>query len=155
MKKIPLTRGQFALVDDADFDGLSKHKWYALIAKKGNFIATRWINGKNQSMHRIIMDAPKGMCVDHKNHSTLDNRRSNLRICTHSQNSANRLIDSRNNSGYKGVYWCKEKKKWQSKIVFKRNRVYLGSFKNKKVAARAYNAAALRLFGEFALLNKV
>ncbi len=83
MKKIRLSNGRFALVDDKDFDRVNAFRWY--------FHPDGYAISRNKSMHRFILNAPKGMVVDHKNHDTLDNRRKNIWICTHSQNSLNNV----------------------------------------------------------------
>jgi hypothetical protein len=111
-------------------------------------------------MHKFIMNAPKGMCVDHINHNGLDNRRENLRICTYSQNSQNkrRRVDSR--SGYKGVYQISEKynvkKRFQAYICkpnLPKRKIVLGTYLTAEEAARVYDKKAKDLFGEFAELN--
>ena len=108
MKQIPLTQGKFSIVDDEDFPLLSQFKWYAHL-EHGYFYATRAssrdkVTGKQKviSMSRFIMNAPKGMLVDHKNGDTLDNRRKNLRICTHAENGRNRTKIN-NKHGFKGL----------------------------------------------------
>ena len=93
------------------------------------------------------------MVVDHINSDSLDNRRSNLRVCTVSQNNMNSAIGRNNKSGYKGVSWDKTNKKWRAGIKAKGKSVSLGSFNSKKDAARAYNEAAKKAYGEFAKLN--
>ncbi len=95
MKKILLTQGQIAFVDDADFEWLSRHKWYAKKNRAdGDYYAARssWQNGKVITiyMHREIMDCPDGMQVDHENHNTLDCRRQNLEVKTQQKNLRNR-----------------------------------------------------------------
>lgn len=103
-------------------------------------------------MHRLIMNTPEGMLVDHINHDCLDNRKSNLRICTHAENARNKrpVIGT---SKYKGVYWDKTNKKWEAHIRKGKDVKYLGQFKCEKKAALAYNEKAKELFGEFAYLN--
>src|ERR1035437_8057727 len=95
MKRIPLTRGQFALIDDDDFNKFGGLKWFASLNKKtGSFYASRGVGPRKKRrivrLHREIMGSPEGLKVDHRNHNTLDNRKENLRICTNSQNMMNR-----------------------------------------------------------------
>ena len=115
------------------------------------------IKGKPKKllMHRLIMNTPQGMDTDHINHNKLDNKRSNLRICTTSQNMMNTCLSSKNTSGFKGVFWDKRNKKWGAHIGYKKKTLYLGIFKNKINAAKAYNLKALELFKDFACLNKI
>jgi hypothetical protein len=89
------------------------------------------------------------MCVDHINGNTLDNRRSNLRVCTHAENMRNRRKNSNSSSGYKGVFWDNHYKKWSSYIRVNNKRIYLGRFDDSKVAYEAYVAASKKYHGEF------
>lgn len=158
MKRIPLTRGKFAIVDDEDFEWLSQWKWqYVEAANKryGYARYTKWINGKKiaVNMHRVLMGAKAGQLVDHINRDTLDNRKTNLRFCTRSQNSANSAGHPLRASKFKGVTWSPRKKKWNAHI--KNNYVcyHLGDFISEQEAACAYDSMAKKLFGEFAFLN--
>ena len=158
MRKIPLTQGKFALIDNEDFERFGHLKWYA--AKiKGNFYAVRgkWINGKRKQflLHRLIIGSPKGMMVDHKNHDTLDDRKNNLRVCTRGQNGWNAKISSSNVSGYKGVHWVKRDNRFR--VYIRKNGVknYIGDFRDLIEAAKAYNKAAKKYHGRFAFLNVV
>lgn len=96
-----------------------------------------------------------GMTVDHRNHNTLDNRRSNLRVCTNSQNCANKKKASGKSSGYKGVTWFKRDNCWKAQIKVNYRNIHLGYFDKEADAAAAYNKSAIRIFGEFALINKI
>jgi len=149
MKKIKLTQEQFALVDDADFERLSGSKWYALKTGYGGFCAAR---GRKPTilMHRVIMDAPKGVDVDHINHNTLDNRRDNLRLATRSENNRNQRPRLGCSSKYKGV--SLENGRWVASIELNYRR-RLGSFDLEVDAAKAYDKAARALFGKFAYPN--
>ena len=102
-------------------------------------------------MSRVIMNCPKGKEVDHKNGNTLDNRHSNLRVCTHQENCRNRRPNKNCVSSYKGVSWFKGK--WTAIINCNGKHRYLGRFKNEIDAAKAYDKAAKKAFGEFACLN--
>lgn len=156
-KQIPLTQGQFAVVDDDVYVWAGRHKWYA--RRKGNtFYAVRAVaSGKLSQkivrLHREIMNAPDGMHVDHINGNGLDCTRANMRVCTQSENKRNRKINSNNQSGYKGVWWHNSSRKWQSGIRVGGKRVHLGYFANIEDAARAYDIAALKYHGEFAKTN--
>lgn len=158
-RKIPLTQGQFALVDAADFEWLSQWKWFAHWQKcTRSFYAVRrqMVDGpspKRQievSMSRFIIDAPKGKTVDHHNHDTLDNRRRNLRIATYRENARNRGKSVINSSGLKGVTWKKEAGKWYAQIQTEKKNKYLGYFSTREAAHEAYKKAAIELYGEFA-----
>jgi hypothetical protein len=110
---------------------------------------------KRYRLHRLIMGItdPK-IIVDHINRNPLDNRKSNLRLCTIAENSRNSgIISSRNTSGYKGV--TKSSKKWLARIEFNGKKMYLGSFNTPQAAAEAYDKKAVELFGEFACTNKM
>lgn len=154
MKKITLTKGQFAIVDDADFEWLNQWKWHY-----SNGYAARTVkeNGVKRTifMHRLIAETPDGMFTDHINMDTLCNRRSNLRICSHAQNDAYRPKQINNTSGYKGVWWDKKKRKYTAQAGPRKNRKHLGYFSDPRDAARAYDEANRKVFGTFAYLNKV
>lgn len=159
MKTIPLTQGQFALVDDEDFEWLNKWKWYAHKDCYG-YYAERKCHCLDKKQHTIvmsrqIMSCPQTMLVDHKNHNTLDNQKVNLRICTKSENNHNCNKPKNNTSGYKGVSWDKNTKKWEVNIKSNGNQRYLGRFSNKIRAAKLYNKTAKELFGDFVMPNKI
>ena len=116
-------------------------------------------NGKRRrrqmraQMHRLIMNVPNGMVTDHINHNGLDNRKSNLRVCTCSENNRNKRSQKGSTSIYKGVCRHKATGKWRARIKFEGKRMHIGYFTDEKEAARAYDAKAKELFGEYALLN--
>lgn len=150
-KLIPLTQGKFAIVDANDFDSLSKTKWFTLSSKNNVFYA---VTGKRcKVMHRIIMNAPDGIFIDHINHDGLDNRKINLRFCTRSQNTMNQRKPRNTSSRFKGVSFHKTTGKWRASIKVGEKSKWLGLFGNEEGAAIAYNEAAIKYFGEFALLN--
>jgi hypothetical protein len=159
MQSIKLTQNQVALVDDKDFDKVNQYKWFAWFDKKNNTYQARhsiYISkGKYKVilMHRLIINAKKGLEVDHKNHNGLDNRRSNLRICTRKQNSRNSKKACKSSAKYKGVYLIKSTNKFGAQICVNNKRTYLGSFNTEEDAALVYNCAAQKLFGKFAYLN--
>lgn len=156
MKKIKLTQGKYALVDDEDFEFLNQWKWFVkenhgnLYAVRQKYITHGVKNRKAKRfyMHRQLLGFPKKQ-IDHWNGNGLDNQRKNLRVCTSLQNSWNQKISLLNTSGYKGVH-KRYKKLWQARISIKKKRISLGYFKNKKEAALAYNKAAKKYFGEYA-----
>lgn len=152
MKKIKLTQGKFALVDDADYEWLVQFKW-CIVKVRRIYYAIRAVQGKTVYMHRFMLEAPKDMDIDHINHNGLDNRRANLRICTHIQNLQNKRSSCNGTSKYKGVSWCKRDKKWTAQIEHGGQSAYLGRFANELEAANAYDKAAKELHGEFAYLN--
>ena len=152
---IALTKRRRAVVDPEDYEEQSRHKWYALRGDKTSiprYYACRKKNGRRVFMHREIMNCPPGMEVDHINGDTLDNRRANLRICTHADNLYNRKPRIATSS-YKGVCFHKLAKKWRSQISYKYKKHHIGFFKHQVRAAKAYDDRAKELFGEFARLN--
>lgn len=158
MKEIELTRGYCAKVDDENYEELVKFKWYALGCRPGSIYAVRKIrlaSGRqtNEFMHRRILSASEDIVVDHVNGDGLDNRRSNLRLCSLAENNRNRRRGKDNTSGYKGVHWCRRRRLWRARIKHGRRPVCLGFYKTPEEAARAYDGAAKTYHGEFALLN--
>ena len=194
MKKIRLWKNKdelsdkYTLVDDEDYEKVVEakdkrgkpKKWYCHNNNSSSDYATS--GDRRNSIHRLVMGSPKGMCVDHINGDTLDNRKENLRVCTRSQNSQNQKIKSHNQSGYKGVYYSKnpfyEKflkegpalkkdgtiKKVQPKPYAKPWVAYIGGGQGKspirlgchataEEAAEVRDKKALEIHGEFARLN--
>jgi len=162
MKEILLTRGKIAIVDDEDFTSLSRYKWRAHKDRKRNiWYAVRsvyfpvqpsrsWENDTIR-MHCQILQWFEG--IDHINHDGLDNRRSNLRIATATQNAQNSRKRKGTSSKYKGVYWDKQMSSYRARITVEGKHEHLGLFKDEEAAARAYDAAATIYFGERSLLN--
>lgn len=157
-KEISLTQSKVALVDAEDCEWLNQWKWCANL-QHGIFYATRHIykNGKRKSiyMHREIIKLLDNMFIDHINRNGLDNRKSNLRICNKSQNAMNRERQINNKSGYKGVCWGKQCKKWRAYININKKPTSIGLFKTKEDAALAYNETAIKYHGRFAKLNLI
>lgn len=152
MKLIPLTKGKFAQVDDADFDELSKHKWYCL----GGKYACRsvWPTGGGRRtvvlMHRQIMGPPAGIDVDHRDMDRLNNTRDNLRLATRDQNMCNQRGHADSTLGVKGVHREKRRGKFVAQISVRGTHHFLGHFVTIEEAAAAYAKAAHELHGEFA-----
>ena len=159
-REIPLTQGKVALVDAEDYDELNKYKWYAHKHKRARaYYARRGVGSgkdkKSLAMHRVIMNAPNGIVVDHINGDGLDNRKSNMRLCTNKENCRNQVKGTgrKYTSQYKGVTYFRPTKKWKAEIVYNRETTCLGYFLIEKDAALAYDNKAKELYGEFANLN--
>ncbi len=152
MKEIILTRGLKTVVDDATFENQSGHKWHAENGG-GSFYAARKPGAKNGFrktvyLHREVVCAPIGFEVDHINGNTLDNRISNLRVCTRSQNAKNRKLSRNSSTGLKGV--SQRGLKFRSRIWIGGKGICLGTFESASDASKAYQDASLFFFGDFA-----
>jgi hypothetical protein len=161
-RRIPLTRGKYAIVDPEHYERLNKHKWYASkSSSSGTFYAARcvWdrVNKKKRTikMHREIICPPHPLVVDHINHSGLDNRRANLRPATKSQNTINKPYKKKKgaHSKYRGVTWQKSINKWQAQIRAKGTPRIIGYFDDEIEAAKAYDKVACKFHREFAVTN--
>jgi hypothetical protein len=155
--KIPLTKGYFAIVDKEDYPSLSKYEWQVLITGGKKYAVRRkWLRESPKKqitpMHRQIMNAPKGMTVDHINGNGLDNRKENLRIATISQNNANGHRKKKPRSGYVGVN--RHGRGWMARISVGKKVTYLGTFDTAKKAFEAYADAHVKSFGEFSIYHK-
>lgn len=144
--KCSLDTGQFFLVDIDDKQLIYKHKW------RINSLGYVFY-GRSGLLHRLIMNPPKKKVVDHINGKPWDCRKSNMRIITQKQNSYNSTISKNNKSGYKGVSFSNQRKKYESCICVDGRTIHLGRYKDLKEAALAYNKAASFYFGEYARLN--
>lgn len=167
MKVIPLTKGQFAKVDDEDYDHLMQWKWYAKQWRTDRtYYAKRTqrdpITKKSVtiSMHRFIMNCPADLKTDHENHDGLDNQKHNLRNCTNSENGKNKRSAKNSSSQYLGVSLLKNNKEkgypkiWKSSINLGKNKIkHLGVYKDEIEAAQKYDEAAKEYHKEFANLN--
>ena len=152
VRRIPLTRGKFAIVDAEDYYQLIQYKWQAMAANN-TFYATGRAADKPTKMHRFIMNAPPHLVVDHIDHNGLNNAKTNLRLCTHAQNTRNAMPNRGTTSKYKGVCWRKKEKQWIASIQLNRKIYHLGCFENEIDAAKAYDKKAKDLHSRFACLN--
>lgn len=161
VRLLSLHGGGSAIVDDEDFEKVRHFVWRLKKGSTKSYVVYRPAERTGQKrlgdvrLHRLILNAPRESLVDHKNGDTLDNRRCNLRLCTTSQNGANRGKSKNNTSGFKGVYFVKRdnKRPWSVYIMAKRKYMYVGRYDTAEEAARAYDVAAVKHFGEFAGLN--
>lgn len=138
-------------IDAEDYDALARYKW--IISKEGKRRYAVTFLAPRTRMHRIILKASPGQIIDHKNGNGLDNRKSNLRFCTHTQNMRNRAKSTTNKVGFKGVSWSKARGKFEAQITVDRKIKHLGFYECPFKAARAYDAAAIEFHGEFAKTN--
>lgn len=152
MREIKLTQNKIAFVDDEDFDFLSKFKWYAVKGSR-TYYASRFVERKEIRMHNILIKHKKRNFIDHIDHNGLNNQKSNLRVCTKQQNNMNKLPMKGGTSKFLGVCWSQRAKKWRSTITHNGKNIHIGYYANEVDAAKAYNAMAKELFGEFANLN--
>lgn len=162
-KTVPLygrkAAGRVALVDDADYELVMQHRWYVRERHEpgqcpaGPYAVTgakRNERVAGTAMHILIMGRP---WVDHIDHDTLNNQRSNLRPATPAENTYHSRPRTGTTSPYKGVHWSSRDRRWQARIKQHGRSIYLGNFTAEKNAALAYDVAARKLFGEFAVLN--
>lgn len=154
--ELALQHGQTALVDDEDYEKVSVYKWSAIWHRNTKRYQVRgYVNGRMTGIHRVIMDAPANLHVDHINGDPMDNRRCNLRLCNNQQNHQNMRKHRDGSSRYKGVSWLQSQRKWVAQIYVEGHNIVLGTFVDEKQAAQTYDEAAAKHFGEFAWLNSV
>lgn len=160
MKKIPLTQGKFALVDEIDYEYLIQWKW--CITNFG-YAVRRNCSKRNPKpslilMHLVIakrMGLDTSNDIDHKDRNKADNRRKQLRSATRSQNTGNEELRSTNTSGFRGVSWHAARQKWRARITINGKEKHLGLFASKEDAAKRFNKESKKHFGEYAWLNPV
>lgn len=142
------------MVDDVVFEMIGDIRWYQHVYVQG----TIWVRNKPRGLllHRVIMDAPPGVEVDHIDGDRLNNQISNLRLCSHAENQRNRSFLNKNNTtGFKGVYLNKDNNTYYAQItVFGKHRTIASGFKNKEDAAKAYDAASVAEHGDFSKTNR-
>jgi hypothetical protein len=157
-RRIYLGEDEWTILDQQDYYRFGNFKW-TISGNGKKFYATRFLKiapGKTKTLrlHREIMNAPANLLVDHINSDTLDNRRANLRLATHSQNTCNRqIIEPKGSSRFRGVQFRKRRGKWVAVIYKDKKLIWLGSFDAEIDAAKAYDEAAKKYHGEFARLN--
>jgi hypothetical protein len=155
MKSIPLSQGRFALVDDEDFEWLSRHTWHAAKVRNSEHIwyAATHVGKRGIRMHQMILGQIKGTVIHHEDHNGLNNQKNNLKRTTVGNNTAHQKKRSDNTSGYKGVCWDKKNQKWEVKVGDGPSR-YSKRFVALEDAVTAYDVEATKRWGEFALTNK-
>lgn len=157
MKVIGISRGMETFIDDEDYHLVSMYRWFAIQKTVGKcWYAVTNIkvgNGKKKQvgMHQMVFPVLSGMMVDHIDRNGLNNQKKNLRAATALQNSINRGPDFDKRCPFKGVVW--KRKSWQAGITYNGKYIYLGSYQDTIEAATAYDEAANRFHGEFAVLN--
>lgn len=141
------SNGKSFYVDLDDFDKVSQYTWHF----KEQYVEG-WVEDKDIELHRFIMDCPDGMDVDHVggDGTEYDNRKSNLRIATKSENAWNQKLQKNNKSGVTGVFWDKKVGKWRTHITVNKKRINLGYYSDFELAVKARKEAEKKYFGEYA-----
>jgi len=154
---IPLTQGKETIIDAEDWPRVATKRWYTGRYAGGYYAVAKvqLADGRRQTLglHRFLLDAAPGTIVDHIDGDPLNNTRANLRFATPGQNRANSRVKYNTRSGYKGAYWSARHKQWEAQIRCDGKCRFLGYFRTVEGAARAYDAAARELFGQYAHLN--
>lgn len=151
---IPLTKGYEAVIDAVDVPLVAGKNWCAAVAKNTVYAVTRTstkggVKAKTLHLHRFLMSAPANLEVDHKDCNGLDNRRKNLRLATRAQNQQNKQISRSNTSGFKGVSWCAQSKKWRATVCLNGKTKRVGTYATPELAHASYAAACFLMHGEF------
>jgi hypothetical protein len=151
--RVPLACGLYATVDAIDADRVLQRSWR--VQKRGTTFHARTNTSRSAGkrrvlfLHRFILDAPDGVCVDHIDGNGLNNCRANLRLATHAQNSTNRRRGINNTSGFKGVYLHKPSGRWRGRIFVAGKAICLGYHDTPEAAHEAYKAASIKLHGAY------
>jgi len=140
------------IIDVEDVEKVKGYKWHL----QHGYVSTYQKSGDISIQHIILGIKPdRKRMVDHRDRNKLNNRKFNFRVCTNTENTRNRTKPKTNTSGYKGIFWRKERKRWVVRISANKKEIYIGYFKDKIEAAMAYNRAAIKHHGEFACLNRI
>ena len=134
------------IIDAEDVELVKQYSWSLSKGRHTQYCKSNQVG----PLYRLVMNAPKGMVVDHINHNGLDNRKSNLRICTNQENICNCEIPKNNKSGCKGVYWAKDKNKWTVQVTINNKTIYIGRYANLEEAIEARKEASKKYYNEFA-----
>jgi len=167
---LKLTDSIFALLDERDMDELHRVEfsngfvwegripsltWRPAVKKHTTYVVATFGSWLELRLHRAVMNAKLTETVDHRDHNGLNNVRENLRIATAAQNGANRVKSPQHSSRFKGVSLHRQTGRWEASLRVNRNKIHIGLFEREEDAARAYNAKAAAVWGEFAHLNAV
>lgn len=146
------SKGEEFYFDLEDYDLIKDFCWWI---NDNRYVINTQSNDKNIRMHRLIMNAPNNKFVDHINHNKNDNRKCNLRLVTNQQNTMNAKLKSNNTSGVTGVYWKKDRQKWQAKIMVNYKNINLGTYINKEDAIKARKEAEEKYFERYSYSNSI
>lgn len=151
---IPLTQGKSTVIDADHAEMVSGMKLWAVEVSPDKWYARGWVKGREVYLHRFLSNTTGKDVVDHINGDGLDNRSENLRVCSHSQNIANRMdVQVNNSTGFSGVILSRNGKRFIAQLKHRGKRIYLGVFDSPEDAARARDRKAIEIWGEFAFLN--
>ena len=148
-----LPTGERFQIDVDDYPIVSRYKW--VTNKAGYFVASIGMRDDHVFLHRLVMDPPEDAFVDHIDCNKSNCCKSNLRICSQTENNRNVGLQQNNRCGFKGVYWASDRGKWRAEITVDRKHIHLGSFDSAIEAAKAYDKAAVQHFGAFAKTNEM